>query len=303
MKGMLRSIFGTILFLALAAQSVAALDVTAERARPSLTVETQAACDMTGEHFSHAAITWSPVEVECPVCKTKNIFLQWGSYGSYIYQFPSKYQLIFWPYTEGAAWYSCKKCRLTAFMDDFKEIPAAKIPELREMLQHVSLPPQKQRSDKESMDNPPYLEISSAARLVVAEKVYRTLGRTEDDFWNHFYRVMGYHFAGDEMHAEADVARRKSLAVTERLLADKTDEGRRKELLYISGAMRHFLRDDAGALKDFDEAKKLKFSDKSLKPEDNDGFNGYLSKLIDEYIEMLRKGEGPRTKSASDDSH
>ena len=58
----------------------------------------------------------------------------WGSYGSYIYQEPSKLQLIFWPYTDTPAWYSCKKCRLSVFMEDFDKVPPEKIAELRQML-------------------------------------------------------------------------------------------------------------------------------------------------------------------------
>jgi hypothetical protein len=256
-------------------------------------------CLLESENFLSAPITWNPVEVECPVCKTKNIFLKWGSYGNYIYHYPSKYQLVFWPHTDSPTWYSCKKCRLTAFMEDFEKIPQDKIPALREALKNVSLPPQKERSTEASMDNPPYLELPTSARLVVAEKVYRTLGHTEDEFWSHFYRVMGYHFDADGKKAEADEARRKSLASTERMLADKASEGVRKERLYISGALKHYLRDDAGAQRDFEEAKKLAYVDKNVKPENNKGYDEYLSKLIDEYIEMLRKGAGPRTRPDS----
>ena len=256
----------------------------------------EAACSI--ETLSPLPITWFPEVVECPVCKTKNVFLVVGSYGSYIYQYPSKYQMIFWPYTDGAAWYSCKQCRLTAFMGDFANIPQDKIQAVREALKDVKLPPQKERPMELNYENATYRELPISARLVAAEKVYRALGLTKDEFWDHFYRVLGYHFDADEKKAEADDARRKSLAIIERALADKSREGQRKELLYVSGAMKHFLRDDAGALADFEAAKKLTYSDQSAKPEDSKGFDGYLSKLIDEYMEMMRKGEGPRKMKA-----
>jgi hypothetical protein len=253
---------------------------------PSLT-EIADSCSLA----TPAVITWFPKEFECPICKTKNIFMVWGSYGSYIYQDPSKYQLIFWPYTEGAAWYSCKKCRLSIFMGDFESIPAEKIPELRHVLEATTLPKQPERSAKESMVNPPYLEIPTPAKLAVAEKVYRSLGKTDDEFWNHFYRVVGYH---SSKPAEADQARQESIAITEKLLADQANDGRRKELLYVLGAMRHFVGNDPGALKAFAEAGKLDYASKDLKPEQNKGYDEYLSKLINEYVEMIRKGEGPR---------
>ena len=261
-------------------------------ATTTLSSDSSGSCDLADPAFT----TWVPKEFECPICKTKNIFMVWGSYGSYIYQYPSKYQLIFWPFTDGPTCYSCKKCRLSVFLDDFEKIPAEKIAELRELLKTTSLPPQKERSEKESMEHPPYLDIPVSARLSVAEKVYRTLGKTDDEFWNHFYRVLAYHYDGEGKRAEALEARRKSIALTEKSLADKQNEGRRKDLLYILGAMRHFTNDDQGALKAFEEANKLEFSDKDLKPEQNKNYNEYLSHLIKEYIEMLKKGEGPRTK-------
>jgi hypothetical protein len=259
----------------------------------TFSIDSSGSCEFGDPHF----ITWFPKEFECPVCKTKNIFMVWGSYGSYIYQDPSKYQLIFWPYTDTPTCYSCKKCRLSVFLDDFEKIPAEKIAELREMLKTTSLPAQKERSEKEGMENPPYLEIPVSARLSVAEKVYRTLGKTDDEFWNHFYRVLGFHYDAEGKKAAALEARRKSISITEKLLADKQNEGRRKDLLYILGAMRHFTSDDQGAMKAFEEADKLEFSDKDLKPEQNKNYNEYLSNRIKEYIEMLKKGEGPRQKS------
>jgi hypothetical protein len=294
MKYLFQSILSMILLLNLTVQCGRAVraDVFPHEALPAM--HAHARHRWEGKISRARPITWSPVEVECPICKTKNTFLQWGSYGSYIYQFPSKYQLVFWPYTDSAAWYSCKKCRLTTFMEDFNKLPAEKIPALRQLLEGVSLPPQKERSVEQSQASPPYLEIPTSARLVVAEKVYRALGKTDDEFWNHFYRVMGYHFGQDKKRSEADEARRQSLALTERFLADKAREGRRKELLYISGAMKHFLREDDAALREFEEAKKLVYSDKDNKPEENKGYDQYLSALIDEYIDMLHKGKGPQ---------
>lgn len=302
MKTSLHLMLGLILLSSLTIPNSYAAHVHAALAAPASTIVTPDSCYLANAMYSSSLITYVPVEVECPICKTVNVFMEWASYGSYVYQWPSKYQMVFWPYTDSVAWYSCKKCRLTAFMGDFKNIPQEKIPALRQLLTGVTLPPQKERSKKDSMEHPPYLELSTTARLVVAEKVYRSLGQTDDEFWNHFYRVLGYHADEEGKQTEADEARRKSLAITERLLDDKTHEGTRKELLYLSGAMKHFLRDDAGATQDFAAAKKLTYADKNLKPEEAKGFDGFLSKLIDEYIEMLGKSKGPRLKEKSGDT-
>jgi len=255
-----------------------------------LSNETSEFCELADPSF----ITWFPKEFECPICKTKNIFLVVGSYGNYIYQDPSKYQLIFWPYTDSPGWYSCSKCHLSAFMGDFEHIPVDKLPDLRKALAEVTLPQQPQRSAKESLERPPYLDIPVSARMAVAEKVYRILGRDNDAFMNHFYRVVGYH-AGET--SAADEARKKSIAITERQLTDPSLAGQRKELLYILGAMRHFTGDDAGAKKAFNEASKEKYQNSDLKTEQNTGYDAYLTELINEYLEMLARGEGPRQKA------
>lgn len=239
-------------------------------------------------------ITWFPDEKTCPVCETKNIFMVPGSWGSYIYQYPSKYQLVFWPYTDGASWYSCKKCRMTAFMGDYENVPKEKVAELRKVLESVTLPPQKTLSEKESLVQPPYLALPVSDRLVVAEKVYQILGITNDGFWAQFYRVLGLHLEKDKKLPQAAEARRKALKIVETWLTDKAKEGHRKESLYICGAMRHFLDEDAEALKLFGEAENLKYSNAELKAEQNDGYDKYLSDLIKEYIAMLKKGEGPK---------
>src|SRR5215475_11656326 len=73
------------------------------------------------------AITTIEVKVVCPVCRTENEFLEYASWGSYVYHYPSKFQLVFWPYTWSATVYSCKKCHLSVFMWDFREFPKDKI--------------------------------------------------------------------------------------------------------------------------------------------------------------------------------
>lgn len=233
------------------------------------------------------ATTWVPVEVECPVCHTKNSFLTWASYGSYIYQWPSKYQLIFWPYTESPVLYSCKKCRLTAFLEDFKEVPAGKLPVLSKILREVSLP-----------SEDAYTKIPMSERLRVAEKVYEALGR-DDEFWSHFHRVVGYHMEEEKKQKEADEARRKALGIVERMLANKESAGVRKELLYVSGAMRFFLKDRDGALKDFNEASGLKYRNDKYKPEQSENVDKYLSSLLAEYVKVLQEGKAPQNRLAS----
>src|SRR3979409_1235572 len=88
-----------------------------------------------------SATTWSPKEVVCPLCKTVNTFMDVMSYGSYIYQWPEKFQLIYWPLTDTNVLYSCKKGRLTAFMWDFAVIPKEKLLIVKTRLDSLALKP------------------------------------------------------------------------------------------------------------------------------------------------------------------
>jgi len=237
--------------------------------------------------------TWSPHKVKCPLCGAENEFQAIMSYGSYIYSWPSKFQLIFWPLTDRNAVYTCKKCRLSTFMFDFAKLPKEKHEAVKNALKDVKF-------DKEYAS---YSEIPMTQRLKVAEKVYAQLDK-DDEFWCRFYRVLAYHFddersqakedkAREALQKEADAARRKAVEFAEKLLAAKDRADQRKESLLIRGAMRHFLRDDKAALADFEEAAKLTYRNKAFaesgNPDAEKNADNYLSGLLKEYTELLTK--------------
>src|SRR5262249_8316840 len=120
-----------------------------------------------GVVFSAAAITTVNVEVVCPVCKEKNSFLDYASWGSYIYSYPSKFQLVFFPHTWSATIYSCKKCHLSLYMWDFKKFPEDKIAETAKLVEAVKL----------SGEYKTYTDIPASEKMVIAERVYKLLGR------------------------------------------------------------------------------------------------------------------------------
>ena len=229
-----------------------------------------------------AAITTVEVEVVCPVCRTKNKFLDYASWGSYIYSYASKFQLLFWPHTSSSTIYSCKKCHLSLFMWDFKDFPNGKIAETERLLAPVKL----------SGEYKSYTDIPASEKLQVAEPVYRLLGR-DDDFWAHFYRLRGYYLALEKKPAEAAEARRHSLEIVNRMLQDPALVGRRKEFLVLSAAMHHFLKEDDQALADLRTASGLTFSDEKIGSEKSRNFDGYLTALIKEYIPAIEKNSVP----------
>jgi len=230
------------------------------------------------------AITTVEVEVICPICGTKNKFYDYASWGSYIYHYKSKFQLVFFPQTWSATIYTCKHCHLSLFLWDFNNFPKEKSAEVKEVLKGVHL----------SKDEP-YTDIPVWEKLSVAEKAYKVLGK-DDRFWMDFYRVYGYHLDNAHKTAEAEEARRKALELTQAAMS-KEDPGHRKELLLISGGMHHFLKDDSAALSDLEQAKSLEFSDAKLEKDHAKGFDGYLSSLIVEYIKGIKEGTIPKDYS------
>ncbi len=221
------------------------------------------------------ATTWFPKDVTCPVCGTVNQFQVPGSYGSYVYQEPSKLQYVFWPATTDKFLYTCKKCRLTAYMGEFEAVPKEKVDELAKMLENAKI------------DGPlvPYFEIPMVARLPIAEKVYGILGR-DDTFWCEFRRIQGFHLEAALRADEARAARLKALEIAEKLLREPSST--RKETLVVVASMRKLTGDAEGARRDLQEAKTLTFESKDLGAESSEGLNGYLDSLIEELLQALR---------------
>ncbi len=228
------------------------------------------------------AITTVQVKVACPICHTVNEFYDYASWGSYVYAFPSKFQLVFWPYTASTTIYSCKKCHLSLFIWDFRNFPKDKIADTAKLLENVRL----------SGEYKSYTDIPASERLRIAEKVYRLLDR-DDWFWSHFYRVVGYHLAEEHKPAEAAQARQKSLEITQRMLANPANEGRKKDLLVTAAAMHHFLGDDQAALAELKAASSLRYSDSELGEERSKNYDTYLSSLIQEYVPAIQAGSVP----------
>ncbi len=210
------------------------------------------------------ATTWTEKEFTCPLCATKNIFRVIMSYGTYIYSWPSKYQLIYWPVTDSNSVYCCKTCYLSMFMWDYENLAKDKLPAIKKQLEGVQI--QSPFSD--------YAKVPMSQRLEIAEKVYRGLNMP-DAFWCRFYRILGYHFAQEKNPAKADESRKQALGVAQKMLGDKEREIPAKELWVITGAMKHFLKDDDGAIADLNQALKVKYQNKSLDDEKNKGLGKF----------------------------
>lgn len=234
---------------------------------------------------SSTMTTWAPAEVVCPICKHKNTFMQIMSYGSYIYEWPSKFQYIYWPLTDSPVLYSCAKCHYTAFMWDYNDGAKNKEDAIRKMLESL----------KFEGTYAKYTDIPMSQRLAIAEKVYQLLDR-DDEWWCQFERVKGYHFAAEKKQEEADGARRKALSLAEKMLNQKGAGPSQKELYLITGSMKYFLKDHPAAIKDLEYASSLKFEDKKLGPEKSANMDAYLAKVLKDFIAAIKDEEVAKTE-------
>ncbi len=221
--------------------------------------------------------TWIDVDVTCPVCGTANVFKVPASFGTYVYQDPSRFQYVFWPATTDTFLYTCRRCHLTAYMQDFAEIPARKISELAAMLE---------REGSFEGAVVPYYEIPMAIRLKIARNVYEVLER-DDEFWCEFDRIAGYHFAESGQASQAHRARAGALARAEAIL-ERAADSQRKELLVIVGAMRVLTGDIVGARQALDHAEPLVYA---APDRDSAALDQFLSQLIRDFKTEVLSGQ------------
>ena len=153
------------------------------------------------------ATTWGSSEYDCPLCGAKGKYETPMSCGSYIYDWPSKYQLVFWPRTTSLFVYWCQKCSMACYMGDFDQtIPADRRVAVRSAIADVRI----------TSSPKTYWDIPMSARLRVAERVYKALGR-DDEFWCDFRRLQGFWFEAEGNAVQAREARLKSLALAKKL--------------------------------------------------------------------------------------
>lgn len=164
------------------------------------------------------AITWGEAKARDPV-SGRNVTVQEPmSSGSYIYQYPGKEHLVFWPHTDDAWLWFNPATGYIAFGGDFRELAEDKVAPLRDWL-------------KANYDGkkPPEARLE---RLRWAEQVYGQRGM-DDDFWLHFYRLMAFELTEDAAASLEYV--RKAMPYLEKRLAQEEKPNARAETLYLLG--------------------------------------------------------------------
>lgn len=227
------------------------------------------------------ATTWFTKTYTCPVCETENKFKTIGSYGSYIYSWPSKYQYIYWPVTENSSVYSCNKCRYTAFMWDFKSLSGDTLEIIKNNIDNISISMQ-----ADSV----YTDIPMSEKLETAESFYK-LYQTDPDFWCRFSRIKGYHYDRENKPALALKSRQNAMKIADSLMQNPKNKFRKKELLFISASMKHFTGKDTLAVRQMEKAMETRYNNPKQDSSDNQGFNHYLHGIMSDFMHKIRYPE------------
>ena len=208
------------------------------------------------------ATTWSePEPVPDPVRPGAKCYVsQPMSYGSYIYQWPSKYDQVFWPLTDPKGIWFCRQSGFTAFIDDFELTTNERATLAAELA--VSYEPLK--TDPTLSDKLVLLQKSYAARSLDARMKIQLL------------RVLAYYYEtelGD--YDRASALRQEALELIETALPTKLPEGDRLEYLFVSAA---YYRE----LGDFEKSKTaVSYLQQALTQSKDEKLKGFVEYLTD----------------------
>jgi len=220
------------------------------------------------------ATTWSPVTRECPVCGAEVELEAIASYGGYIYRWPSKFQLVFWPHTADRGVYHCPDCHFACFLEHWGDIDPAQAQAIRAALAEAEV-------DDEDVA---YHEVPILQRLALAEAAYAQR-QMDDTFWCFFHRVRGYHLEEAGRTAEAAEARNQALEIAVGLLAAADPGAPRKELQFVIGSMKLLLGDEEGGRTALDGVAATPMTGKTgMSEADLESYGEYLDSLATELL-------------------
>ncbi len=130
-------------------------------------------------NISHATLVGKEKE-QCPICEREIEVLHWASFGSYIYERDSKYDLIYFPFDDPRFIWICPNCGYAQTYNLFLKLSEKEKKQLRGFL-----------ADKWTTQTDD--DISSETRFNQAILVNKFLEK-DDHFWALFNRILIYHY-------------------------------------------------------------------------------------------------------------
>ena len=189
--------------------------------------------------------TWVSSEKTDPLTGDKVAAKEIMTYGNYIYKWPSKYDLVFWPLI--AEEYICLNTEsgYGAFNEHFETLPDEEKEAMSKWLKKNYKPSKAPKSHTE--------------KLVWIERVY-CQRKMDDSFWCVFYRLMAYIHKKDEKQSMAYV--KKVMPLLKKKLQENPEGLDKIEVLYLLGEYHRRLGENEKAEMYFSQVKKEKYKDK-----------------------------------------
>ena len=191
------------------------------------------------------AITYFPTDVPDPFkagakCKVQSL----GSYGSYVYDWPSKYDRVFQPFIDQPMFWRCKGSGYVAHAADFEETPEDRKAAVQAWL--AAHP-----ADIDALDFPAVLDRAQA--------IYEVRGM-DDAWWSYFWRMRAVHAPSG---ATGDAYRAKALPLLQAQL-ERTDltSWQRMTNLYLVGYYARRLGQADLSKKSFKAMREIAWTDK-----------------------------------------
>lgn len=207
------------------------------------------------------ATTWGESEVDDPILKGETCSVHEPmSYGGYIYNWPSKYDQVFWPLTDPNGIWFCEKSGFTAFIGDFEGLSTEEVQEIKQFLS----------------DNPPK-DSSIQTKLFLLEKLY-SMRKTEKAFKNRILRVMARWYQDLGELDKANEYRKVALDSIKSDLEGELGEYQKLEYLYLAANYTKQFGNDEESGK---YITLLKDVIAGVKDEEVKGFAEYLSELVE----------------------
>ncbi len=193
---------------------------------------------------SASATTFIRVEKSDPISGEIVTVHDVVSYGSYIYEAPSKYDQVFWPLTDESWIWFCPGTGYASFGDDFDELTDEEKAHLSLWLKENYHPSEKPTGHKD--------------KLAWLERVYAQRQKT-GDFWCRFYRLMAYVCADDAQTCLAYV--KKALPLLDRQLQQGPEGVARIRVLFLLGEYHRRVGDKQESQRYFRQAKAAEYTD------------------------------------------
>lgn len=227
------------------------------------------------------ATTWGSKSISCPVCGKTDTYQTPLSYGSYVYQWPTKYQLIFWPMTDQNSHYICSECGFSCFMADFTHFDTTNTLKVKAMLE----------KEKPGLNFGSYTDYPILKRLDLSEKCYKAMNKDEY-FWCEYYRVKAYFYDSEKDSTGAKRYRMKALGLAEQMLGMEKYQPIAKELLFVAASMYFYTGHDKEAVENLRTCKQVTYKGIEMDSKNAESLNSYLMELIEEMLMIIEQKTG-----------